>query len=73
MKARQATAQRRQRDIYHRPGLGDNVVFELVDSKGVVVMECRVSPDLANQRTANWLRRVLDAVDPEAPPLKIVS
>lgn len=73
MRASKAAAERRKRDIYHRSGLGGNVVFELVDSNGVVVMECRVPPEYANRRTANWLWRVLDALDPVAPPLKIVS
>jgi hypothetical protein len=63
----------RQRDIYHHPAMGGGVVYELVDSHGVVQMECRVPAELANRRTVRWLRTVLDALDPVAPPLKIVS
>lgn len=73
MRVGRAGQGKRSRDVYHRAGLGGNVVFELVDSNGAVVMECRVPAEYANRRTANWLWRVLDALDPEAPPLKIVS
>lgn len=62
----------RERGVKHRMGVDGSTTFEVVDSDGVIQFEVKPSGKHVNRRTVSWLNRVLDAIDPPKPPLKIL-
>jgi hypothetical protein len=62
----------RERGVKHRVGVDGATTFEVVDSDGVIQFEVKPASKHVNRRTVAWLNRVLDAVDPPKPPLKII-
>lgn len=61
-----------ERGVKHRIGADGATTFEIVDSDGVVQFEVKPASKHVNRRTVAWLNRVLDAIDPPRPPLKVI-
>lgn len=59
------------RGIYNHVGADGALTFELVDSDGNVQFEVKPALAHCNQRTYRWCERVLDAIDPPRPSLKV--